>query len=437
MGKRRIMPLSVAIVGSGPAGFYAAEAIAKLKPDARIDILDRLPTPYGLIRAGVAPDHQSIKGVSRRYEATSQLKTVRFIGNLMVGDAVSVEELLDLYDAVILATGAGHDRPLGVPGDHLPGVIGSAAFVGWYNSHPDFADLNPDLNAETVAVIGNGNVAVDVARVLAKTPDEMAASDLAQHAARLIHAAPIRRVVVLGRRGPAEASFTPKELGEMGELTQADAFAHPDQMPDPSVDAAAEPALRKVLTALRGFAAHTARDKPKSVEFRFFRRPVEILGQERVTGLRLEKTQIIDGKAVGTGETEDLACGLIIPCIGYRTQPIGAVPFDANGGKFINQDGKIADRLYCVGWAKRGPSGTIGTNRPDSIAVAERLVAETPEGGKPGPDGLDRLIEARDLYVVAFDQWKKIEAAEEAAGAGARPRSKFARIDDMLKVAGE
>jgi NADPH-dependent glutamate synthase beta subunit-like oxidoreductase len=414
------MARSIAIIGSGPAGYYAAEALAKLDASLRIDIIDRLPTPYGLIRAGVAPDHQSIKAVAKRYEATSLLPNVRFVGNLRVGDAVSLDELRGLYDAVILATGAPGDRELGIDGSALPGVIGSAAFVGWYNSHPDFADLNPPLETDTVAVIGNGNVAIDVARVLVKQPDEMAESDLARHAAELIHAAPIRKVVVLGRRGPLDASFTPKELGEMGELTDATAFMDPAQLPPESVDAGLEPALRKVMTALRGFGAATPGAKRLSVEFRFFRRPVRVLGESHVTGLELERTAVVDGKATGTGEIETLSCGLIVPCIGYRTQPIAGAPFDNAAGRFVNEAGKIADGLYCVGWAKRGPSGTIGTNRPDSIAVAERIAQDIADGNKAGGQGLDQLIQSRDLWTTIGRRLKLRKLPQPLAAAPVR-----------------
>jgi NADPH-dependent glutamate synthase beta subunit-like oxidoreductase len=432
------MTLKVAIIGSGPAGYYTAEAlIDQLGDGVQIDMIDRLPTPYGLIRGGVAPDHQSIKGVSRRYEQTASQPQMRFLGNIEIGDAISIHDLKALYHVVVLATGAPLDRTLGLPGENLPGVIGSAAFVGWYNSHPDFRELPINLNVKSVAVIGNGNVAVDVARVLAKTPDEMLVSDLARHAAEVIHDSPIEDIYVLGRRGPLEASFTPKELGEMGELTDTDALADPNQMPPADIDATLEPAMRKVMVKLRGFAANQPTGKPRRVHFRFYSRPVEVLGDKAVTGLRIERTVVEDGRARGTGEMTDLPVGLVIPCIGYRTRPIPGLPFDDEGGRFRNTDGLIQTGIYCVGWARRGPSGTIGTNRPDGIGVAQAIVASAATGERAGSAGLDALIAQRDLWPVTFAGWKQIEAAEELAASQPTPRVKFSRIDDMLAVVRE
>ena len=430
------MPAKIAVVGSGPAGFYTIEALLKLLPDAQIDIIDRLPTPYGLIRAGVAPDHQSIKAVSRRYEETYGAGDVAFFGNIEVGDGVTIEALISLYHAVILATGAPMDRPMGIPGDVLPGVIGSADFVGWYNGHPDFAGLSPDLDTSTVVVIGNGNVAVDVARVLAKTPVEMSASDLARHAAERIHASPIRDVIVAGRRGPYQVSFTPKELGEMGDLTRAVPLVDASQLPDVSGDAALEGGLRKVVTHLRNFATRNRDEKPVGVAFRFFLRPVEVLGTKRVEGIRFMRTRLEGQQAVDTGETLDVACGLIIPCIGYRTRPIAGVPFDHDKGRFISEDGLIAPGLYCVGWARRGPSGTIGTNKPDGVGIAEKVVAGLSSDDRVGRDGLRALIAEQDLYAVPFDGWKRIEAAEIARAATGAPREKIVAVQEMLDVAG-
>jgi adrenodoxin-NADP+ reductase len=428
------MSLKVAIVGSGPAGYYTVEGLLeRLGADVQIDILDRLPTPYGLIRAGVAPDHQSIKAVVRRYEQTQSAGDVRFYGNLNVGDGVTIDELTALYDAVVLATGAPGDRGLGIPGDHLPGVLGSAAFVGWYNSHPDFAELNPPLATDTVLVIGNGNVALDVARVLVKTPSEMASSDLARHAADFIHASPIREVQIIGRRGPHQVSFSTKELGEFGELHEAVALADPAAFPPADADAALEPGLRKVVGHLRKFAVADGASRSRRIRFRFCLRPVAVLGEERVTGLRAEINRLDGDKAVGTGEMIDIACGLIVTAIGYRTQSIPGVAFDHAAGRFANVDGLIGPGLYCVGWARRGPSGTIGTNRPDGFTIAEKLIAEvSPSADKPGRAGLQALIQRRDLWTVDFAGWKAIEAAEAAAADPPAPRRKFVAVTDML-----
>jgi ferredoxin--NADP+ reductase len=427
--------LHVAIVGSGPAGYYTAEALLKKFGDGvRVDILDRLPTPFGLIRAGVAPDHQSIKAVSRRYEATSLADNVRFIGNIDVGGGVSVDELLGLYHAVVLATGAPLDRKLAVPGEELPGVIGSAAFVGWYNGHPDHADLEPPLDVEAAAIIGNGNVALDVARLIAKTPAELEGSDIVAHAAEALAAATIRDIHIVGRRGPYQASFTPKELGEMGELERAHPIVWAQDLPPVERDAALEPGLRKVVTLLRSFAgAGTASPKPVRVHFDFYAQPLSIEGDGKVERLIVERTTLdADGRAHGTGETFAIDCGLVVACIGYRTNPIPGVPFDPGLGRFDNRDGRIGPGLYAVGWSRRGPSGTIGTNRPDGFAVADLIAADAPTGEKAGRDGLDRLLADRDLYIVTFEDWRKIDAAEVARARATAPREKFVKVDDML-----
>ncbi len=429
--------LHVAIIGSGPAGYYTAEALAK-RGNVHVDIIDRLPTPFGLIRGGVAPDHQSIKQVYRRYEKTALSDNVRFAGHVEIGRDVSIAELRELYDAVVLATGAGEERPLGIPGENKAGVIGSAAFVGWYNSHPDFAELAPNLNIPSVAVIGNGNVAVDVVRVLAKTEQEMAASDLAAYAAETIHPAPIRDIHMFGRRGPMEASFTPKELGELGEMTRCVALVDADQIPETVDTEGLEPKEANVrvknLEHLKAFIPNQPEDKPVRLHITFYARPVEVLGDAKVEALRMEKTRVEAGQCVGTGEIYDIPCGLVVPCIGYRTAPIKGVPFDEWSGRFLNEDGLIASGLYAVGWARRGPTGTIGTNRPDGIGIAEKILTEMPPSGKRGREGLDELLVERSVKIATFQDWKKIEAAEMAAAKGAAPRSKFADIDEMMRI---
>src|SRR5687767_3727758 len=283
-----------AIIGSGPAGFYTAEALAKAYGEAaRIDIIDQLPVPYGLIRFGVAPDHQSIKAVSRRYDKVAETEGVRFVGNVAAGGSVSVEELTGLYDAVVLATGAPNDRKLGIPGEDLPGVVGSAAFVGWYNGHPDFADLDPPLDGQAVAVIGNGNVALDVARILAKTRDEFAGSDIVGRALDALEGSAIRTVHVLGRRGPHQIAMTPKELGELGHLEGASPRVDLADFPPQADDALLEPGMRKSVTHLRDFA-NLARDKPKVIDFDFFAMPVAVEGEGRVERLIVERTELTE-----------------------------------------------------------------------------------------------------------------------------------------------
>src|SRR6476469_8156858 len=424
-----------AIVGSGPAGFYTAEALAKAYGDAaRIDIIDKLPVPYGLIRFGVAPDHQSLKAVSRRYDQVAEGATVEFVGNVAAGRDVSIDELRDLYDAVILATGAPHDRKLGIPGEDLPGVVGSAEFVGWYNGHPDFADLAPPLDGAHAAVIGNGNVALDCARILAKTQHEFEGSDIVGHALDALDGSAIRTVTILGRRGPHQIAMTPKELGELGHLEAAVPVIEAGDFPPVESDEPLEPGLRKSVGLLRGFADLQA-DKPKRIVFDFFAKPVAIEGNGKAERIVVEKTVLdASGSARGTGETYEVPASLIVSAIGYSTSPIPDVPFE--GGKFVNQGGHIADRLYAVGWARRGPSGTIGTNRPDGYEVADQVAAAMPSGSvgnRPGAAGLNALLEQRGIMPTDYDDWRKIEETETGRARPGSPREKFVRVEEWLR----
>lgn len=429
----------IAIIGSGPAGYYSAEALQKsFGEDIRVDIIDRLPVPYGLIRFGVAPDHQSIKAVSKRYEKVALGSEVRFVGNVAVGRDISVAELAALYDAVILATGAPDDNRLDIPGSDLPGVVGSAAFVGWYNGHPEFAGLAPPLHGPGAAIVGNGNVALDVARILAKTRAEFAGSDIVGHALDALEQSRVRDIRLLGRRGPHQIAMTPKELGELGHLEAAAPKVDPADFPPEADDALLEPGLRKSVTHLRSFAALDA-GKPKTIEFDFFAAPVAIEGDGRVERIVVERTRLTeDLRAVGTGETYIVSCGLVVSCIGYRTPPLDGVPYDQARGRFANQGGVIGGGLYCVGWARRGPSGTIGTNRPDGYEVAETITATLGEGAseKGGRPGLDALLDSRGVHVVTFRDWQRIEAAETARAREGSPREKFTDIAAMLGALG-
>ena len=423
----------VAVIGSGPAGYYTAEGCQKLFGDAvRVDIVDQLPVPYGLIRFGVAPDHQSIKGVARRYEAVALSDNVRFVGNVRVGRDVSVAELAELYDAVVLATGAPADRPLEVAGADLPGVIGSAAFVGWYNGHPDFAGLAPPLAGPDAVVIGMGNVALDVARILSKSQQEFEGSDIAGHALDALGAATIRRITILGRRGPHQIAMTPKELGELGGLARAAPRVDPADLPPAEADAVLEPGQRKSVALLRDYAAAPA--KPMTIDFDFFAAPVAVEGKGAAERVIVERTKIDgEGRVQATGEHYAVPARLVVSCIGYRTPPIPGVPYDDRLGRFVNVDGRVAPGLYAVGWARRGPTGTIGTNRPDGLAVADRIAAEIPGGsGRAGRAGLDALLSARGVDIVTFRDWKKIEAAEIARARAGAPREKFTSMADLL-----
>ncbi|WP_422366103.1 FAD-dependent oxidoreductase [Pelagibius sp.] len=442
------MPFSVAIIGAGPSGFYTAEALRRSSLDFRIDLIEGLPTPFGLIRFGVAPDHQSTKRVARSYERTAQDEAVGYFGNVEVGRDIGLEELRGLYDAVVVAIGAPLDRELKIPGGDKAGVYGSATFVGWYNGHPDHRDLAPDLNTESVAIIGNGNVALDIARVLVKTPAEMATTDLPDYAGAVLHSAPVRDVHLIGRRGPLESKFTNVELREMARLEDCLPLVDPGQIPDgPAADAdEREQRLQaKNLDTLRSFAGLDAAGKSKRVHFRFFNRPVEVLGGSRVEALRLEKTRVEDGHAVGTGETFDLPCGAVVAAIGTKAQPLEGLPFDQSKGVVTNRHGRVDRGLYVVGWARRGPTGVIGTNKPDAEEIATHIEADLADAGggsgakaslarKTGRPALEDLLDQRGVNWISYDGWKVIEAAEVEAAEPGMPRKKLIRIAEMLAV---
>ncbi|MHA1537645.1 MAG: FAD-dependent oxidoreductase [Alphaproteobacteria bacterium] len=431
------MAISVAIVGSGPAGFYTAEALLKSGANTAIDIIDCLPTPYGLIRSGVAPDHAKTKNVARAYEKTALDERVRFFGNVEIGGDVGIAELREIYDVVVLATGASRDRDLGIPGSGLAGVVGVAAFVGWYNGHPDFRDLDPPLDTETVVVIGLGNVAVDVARVLTKTAGEMAGTDLAEHAGAAIAASPIRAVHMAGRRGPLEARFTNVELREMGRLEDCAPVVDAGVLPEEITGEHSERDRRLIernLASLREFASIDPGERAKRVYFDFFVKPVEILGENRVEAVKFERTAVEDGRALGTGEFFEIPCGLVIPAIGYYSQSIEGVPFDEGAGRAANKDGFIEEGFYCVGWIKRGPSGVIGSNKPDGDRAAELILESFPRGRKAGRGAFEALLAKKNIRAVSFADWQKIDAGEIARAFPGAPRRKFTRIADMLAV---
>jgi ferredoxin--NADP+ reductase len=414
----------IAIVGSGPAGCYAAERLAR-EADCEIDVIDRLPTPFGLVRAGVAPDHQSTKAIARVLERALGRPNVRFFGNVEIGRDATLEELRRLYDAVVLATGATGDRRLDLPGAGLPGVVGSGAFVFWLNAHPDWAARAVDLaQVRSAVVIGNGNVAIDVARVLAKTREEMALSDMSPDAEAAIAAAPLQQIHIVGRRGPAEASFTPKELGELGDLARAEPHVSPHDLPPPGTAP-----NEAVVEILRGFAERPRRAAPVAVHFHFRARPLRFEG-----GARVERAAFARQHGAGAawrdgGEELVLPADLVVTCIGYDALPCCmAIPAR---GVFANEAGRIAPGLWVVGWAKRGPSGTIATNRAEAHEAMGRLLAETASGGRPGREGLSAVLAGRGARPVDIQAWQKLDAAERTRGAP-RPRAKFATVEEML-----
>ena len=434
------MPVSVAIIGSGPAAFYTADALVKSDTNVDVDIIERLPTPFGLIRDGVAPDHQSTKKIVRKYEKTALMEPVCYYGNVEVGRDVSLAELREAYDAVVLAVGAPHDRKLNIPGADKTGVFGSSDFVRWYNGHPDLRHLNPDLNVSAVAVIGVGNVAIDISRVLVRTKEELATADIPAYAETAICGSAIDDVHIFGRRGPNEAKFTNVELLEMGKLQQSVPQVDTAQLPD-RVDGDFSDRDRRLkernLSTLKEFADRKPDEKPKRVHFHFYSSPVEILGGDRVEGLKLERTRVEDGRTVATGEFFEVTCGLVAAAIGYRAAPLDGAPFDDYRGIVPNDDGRVDDGLYAVGWIKRGPTGVIASNRPDGVAVAQHIADDFGNGAmgsKPGRKSLEKLLSERKARVVSFDDWKAIEAAEFENADGAHPRKKFVTIQDMLDV---
>lgn len=431
------MQHSVAIIGSGPAGFYCAEAICKKAPEVRVDIIDRLPTPYGLVRSGVAPDHQGTKNVWRVFDRTAKREQVRFIGNVEVGRDVSVAELLEIYDTVVLAVGAAIDRKLGIEGEGLPGVYGSGTFTAWYNGHPDFAAASPELRGPGIAVIGNGNVAVDVVRVLGRTRGEMSVTDIPDYAMSAIESSDYTEIYMLGRRGPMEASFTTAELRELGDMKETVAVVDPAQLP--AVAEADDPKQQKlkekILDTLRGYSENDPDSKPKRLHMRYFAAPVRILGTDHVEGLEIAVTKVENGRAVVTDERYVLPVGTVISAIGYTAIPLEGVPVSEWGTCYANQDGKIRDRLWAVGWAKRGPSGVIATNRQDSAEVAHMLLNELAGEPRPGPSGLDHLLGQRGAAAVHYSHWERIDELERAKAPEGCPRVKITSLDELLKAA--
>ncbi len=421
--------LKIAIVGSGPSGCYVAERLVRQgKGVVEVDVFDRLPTPFGLIRGGVAPDHQGTKGVARVLSRALDRDEVRFFGHVEIGRDLRLADLRSMYDAVVLATGAPKDRRLGIPGEDLEGIHGSWAFVGWYNGHPDYAGLDVALDrVRSAVIIGNGNVAIDVARVLARAGAEMDKSDIDPVVEAALAAAPLERILIAGRRGPAEVKFTPAELSELGRLQRA----------RPVVDIAEITAVdnceNSCFTVLQEFAERPAGEAPVTIELGFRLHPEAFIdnGEGRVGAVRFRRTQPQGADFVDTGETIDIPAELVVTCIGYET--VGCDDLAPIGGVFANDEGRIDDGFYVVGWAKRGPSGTIPTNRPESHALADRILAEVAPADKPGRAAVYKALDG--VAVVDIDGWKRIDAAEIGQAPEGRVRRKLTRIDDLLAAA--
>jgi ferredoxin/flavodoxin---NADP+ reductase len=451
-------PIRIAVIGSGPAGFYAAGHLLSAKDrNIEVDMIERLPTPWGLVRSGVAPDHPKIKSVTRVYEKTAAHARFRYYGNVELGRDVDREDLLAHYHAVIYATGAPGDRPLGIPGEDLRGSWPATDFVGWYNGHPDHRDLDFDLSCERAVVIGNGNVALDVARMLTLSHRELSVTDTADHALEGLEGSAVAEVVVVGRRGPAQAAFTNPELLELGEMEDVDVIVDAQELeralavPDENMDPTAE----RNVKVLREYAERAPQGRSRRIVLRFLLSPVELVGDAdgAVSGVVLERNELVADergmlRAQATGQTETLSAGLVLRAIGYRGKPLPGVPFDerraviANeGGRVVGPDGTRCRGEYAVGWIKRGPSGVIGTNKKDAQETVDAVLADIDAGMLHEPESPDaqsvhEMLQQRQGDLVSYEGWSEIDRHERALGEPAgRPRVKLTDIEQMLRIA--
>ncbi len=446
-------PLRVAIVGSGPSGFYAAEALFKSKQQVKVDMFDRLPTPYGLVRGGVAPDHQKIKNVIRVYEKIAKSEHFAFWGNVNIGRDITVDELKQHYDAILFTCGAETDRRLDVPGEDLPGSYTATEFVGWYNGHPDYRDRNFDLSGKVAVIIGQGNVAMDVSRILAKTRKELEDTDIADYALDALTRSNIEKIYVIGRRGPVQTKFTPPEIKEIGELEDCDPVVRPEDLvlDDASrveLDAPESNHERKNFEIMREFSTRSALAKRKRYYLEFLLSPVELRGDGHLQQVVFVKNRLagepFNQWAEATEEKITLDCDIFFRSVGYRGISIPGVPFDQKKGIFPNREGRVLDGdspvpgVYAAGWIKRGPSGIIGTNKPDSQATVEVILSDietlTP-CAVPDSEPLRQLLRERKVRVVTFADWQRIDAAEVERGKSkGKPREKFAFVEEMLAL---
>lgn len=452
-------PLRVAVIGSGPAAFFFVEhLLARDELSATVDMFERLPTPFGLVRFGVAPDHEKIKSVTRSFEKAASRPGVRFFGNVDIGRHVTLDDLRAHYHAVCLATGAQTDRRLGIPGEDLARSHPATEFVAWYNGHPEFRDLTFDLSAERVAVVGVGNVAVDVARILCRTPEELATTDIADYALEALRESRVREVYMLGRRGPAQAAFTNPEIRELGDMPGADITVPRDEAElDPvsraAVEAAGDRQTLKKVEIVESYADRPRSGKPRRLTLRFCVSPVELFddGKGGVGGMRLVHNELKAAgdaiRPVATERFEDLPVQMVFRSVGYYGVPIPNLPFDERRGVIPNLGGRVIDAggapvpgVYVSGWIKRGPSGVIGTNKSDAGETVDTLLADVQQGAVhvpalPAPDAAEQLIRDRQPDFVSYDDWRRLDALETARGkAAGRPRVKFTSVREMLEA---
>ena len=445
-------PLVVAVVGSGPSGFYAVDALLKTGLTVSINMFERLASPYGLVRSGVAPDHPKLKQAIKVYARLAEAEAFNYIGNVTVGKDLSVDELQATHHAVLLTCGAETDRRLGIPGEDLPGSYTATEFVGWYNGHPDYRDRQFDLSHETAVIIGQGNVAADVSRILAKTVDELKHTDIAARALEALAESKIRNVYVIGRRGPAQAKFTSKELKEFGALVACDPVTDAGELElNPESEAElGNTGNKRIYDLFCGFAERQAVKERRCI-FTFLKSPREIIGAQRVERLLIEKNTL-SGEAFrqsarGSGETFTLDTGIVFRSIGYHGIPMAGVPFDESRGVFANDKGRIVDGgaaatgLYTAGWIKRGPTGIIGTNKPDSVETVSMLLEDLDQldngEARRGAAACYELLEQRKVRHISFEDWKKIDAAEIACGEPkGKPREKYTSTSEMLALLG-
>lgn len=449
-------PYHVAIVGSGPSGFFAAASLLNAadssdQVDVAVDMLEMLPTPWGLVRSGVAPDHPKIKSISKQFEKIADDPRFRFFGNIVVGEHIEAAELAEHYDAVVYAVGAQSDRSLGIPGEDLPGSIAAVDFVGWYNAHPHFEQMTPDLSGGRAVVIGNGNVALDVARILVSDPDELAQTDIADHALESLRPCGVQEVVILGRRGPLQTAFTTLELRELGTLAAlqgVDVVVDPadfENISDEDAEAVGK-TCKQNIKVLRDYASRGPRPGHRRLVFRFFTSPIEIKGNGKVERIVLGRNELVsdDGRVVAkdTGVREELPVQLVVRSVGYRGVPTRGLPFDDRSGTIPNSGGRVVNSRneYVVGWIKRGPTGVIGTNKKDSQDTVDTLLADLSEAdladfGADHADELADMLASRQPKLVTDAHWKLIDEYERSAGEPhGRPRVKVPSMTELLRI---